>query len=42
MEELIKMNPLVERKMSGYRKKRYSNNAHNNFPLIKEEDWEGE
>jgi hypothetical protein len=34
MEDLMRMNPLIERKMSGYRKKRYFQ-AKNNFPQIK-------
>jgi hypothetical protein len=36
MEELMQMNPLIERKMSGYRKRRYLKER-NNFPQIKEE-----
>ena len=38
----MRLNPLIERKMSGYRKKRYLREKSNNFPQIKEEDYEGE
>lgn len=41
MEDLMRMNPMIERKMSGFRKKRYLQ-TRNNFPQIKEEDYEGE
>jgi hypothetical protein len=40
MEDLMRMNPMIERKMSGFRKKRYLHTK-NNFPQIKEEDYEG-
>lgn len=41
MEQLMRMNPLIQRKMSGYRKKRYIQ-VKNNFPQIKEEDYQGD
>jgi hypothetical protein len=41
MEELMQMNPLIERKMSGYRKRRYLRER-NNFPQIKEEEENGD
>jgi hypothetical protein len=41
MEDLMRLNPMIERKMSGFRKKRYLQ-VRNNFPQIKEEDYEGE
>ena len=43
MEELMRMHPLIERKIGNIRKKRYfKERNNNNFALIQEEEDEGE
>ena len=44
MEELMRMHPLIERKISNIRKKRYlkERNSDSSFPQIQEEDEQGE